>query len=164
MDHLISEHTTNVEVEKSQDTMKTDSQSAGGKDQVILYEQIGSDIVSREIGTIQPVPLECASGTGSPMHIQINVPLKSPNLVMHEIITHKELPMEIQTVQDHREQVQDEVDDESTVGNFKAIAREGDLSPRVSTRNGKKGKKQTQSKEQLPPTRILPKRVTSSTR
>lgn len=161
---LPRDHTTIVEAEKSQDTMRTDSQSTGGKAQMILYDQMGSGIVPRELGTIQQVPIACASATGPQMQIQINVPLKSLNRLMHEIITHKELPMEIHNVGDPIEQLQDKGNDESTAGNFKVIARKGDLSPRISGRNGMKGKKQAPPMDQHPPIRILPKRAASTTR
>ncbi|XP_075084929.1 uncharacterized protein LOC142168166 [Nicotiana tabacum] len=44
-----------------------------------------------------------------------------------------------------KQHMEDEADEESTVGNFKDVVREGGLSPRLTTRNGKKGKKQIQA-------------------
>lgn len=78
---------------------------------------------------------------------------------MHEIITHNQLPMELQNALDNKKQLEDEADNESTARNFKIVVREGDLSPRLYAKQGKKGNKQNQLKEQLPPTRILPKRA-----
>lgn len=50
----------------------------------------------KEIGKHETLPMACASGTGSPMQIQINVTLKSPNQILHDIITHNEMPVDIQ--------------------------------------------------------------------
>lgn len=105
--------------------------------------------------------MACASGTGSPMQIQINVPLRTPNQVLHDIITHKELPDDIQNnLIDQQLQYKGEEDDESTVENFKAVSREGDLSPKSAGKSGRKGKK-NQPKEPSQPTRILPRRAAS---
>ncbi|OIS96968.1 hypothetical protein A4A49_18465 [Nicotiana attenuata] len=60
------------------------------------YNSAEQDITTREIGELEAVPMACASGTGSPMQIQINVPLRTPNQILHDIITHKELPDDIQ--------------------------------------------------------------------
>ncbi|OIT30604.1 hypothetical protein A4A49_41462 [Nicotiana attenuata] len=129
------------------------------------HDNIEQAIVPRDSDAIETVPIACASGTGSPMQIQINVPFKSPNQILHGIITHKELPVDIENaLVDQQQQYKDKGDDESIAGNFKAVAREGDLSIRVSGKSGKKGKKQTQAKEPQPPTRILPKKAASTTR
>lgn len=121
-------------------------------------------IVQREPPTITTNPIACASSTGSPMQIQLNVPLISPNQILHDLITHKELPLEIHTTLVDKQQLEDEGEDEITAGNFKVVSREEDLPPIISYRHGKKGNKQTHVKEPLPPTRILPKRETSTTR
>ncbi|OIT08020.1 hypothetical protein A4A49_03627 [Nicotiana attenuata] len=60
------------------------------------YEPVEQAIVTRELGELESMPVACASGTGSLMQIQVNVPLKMPNQVLHDIITHKELPDDIQ--------------------------------------------------------------------
>lgn len=73
---------------------------------------------------------------------------------MHDIIAHKELPLEIHEALGTNEQLEDEGADESTIVNFKSVAREGDLSPRTVGKHGKKGKKKTHHKEQQPPTII----------
>lgn len=106
-----------------------------------LQEPDGQDIVPRELGEIETLPMACASGIGSPMQIQVNVPLKSPNQILHDIITHKELLVDIQNALIDQQQYEEEGDDESTAGNFKPVAREGDLSPRENAKSGKKGKK-----------------------
>ncbi|OIT02225.1 hypothetical protein A4A49_13166, partial [Nicotiana attenuata] len=121
-------------------------------------------IVPREIGDIEILPMACTSGDGSPMQIQINVPLKSPYKILHDIITHKKLLVDIQNGMMDKQQHEEGGDDKTTTGNFKAVAREGDLAPRANPRSRKKGKKQTQAKEPLPPTRFLSKRATSTTR
>lgn len=72
--------------------------------------------------------------------------------------------MEIHNALENKELLQDDGDDESTAGNFKVVARERYLSPRITEKHGNKGKKQTENKEQQPPTRILPKRAASTTR
>ncbi|OIS96088.1 hypothetical protein A4A49_10501 [Nicotiana attenuata] len=60
------------------------------------YEPAEQAIASKEIGELETLPVAYTSGTGSPMQIQINVPLRSPNQVLHDIITHKELTDHIQ--------------------------------------------------------------------
>lgn len=60
-------------------------------------------------------------------------------------------------------QFEDKGIDKSTIGNFKDVAREADLSPRFNEKSGKKGKKQAQNRETLQPKRIFPKRATSTT-
>lgn len=122
------------------------------------YEPGEQAIGPREIGDLESMLVACASGTGSPMQIQVNVPLKTPNQVLHDIITHKELPDDIQNaLVDQQLQFEDEGDDESTAENFKAVTREGDLYPKSVARSGKKGNK-AQPKEPQQPTRILPRR------
>ncbi|OIT32770.1 hypothetical protein A4A49_08114 [Nicotiana attenuata] len=116
-------------------------------------------IVARDSGELESLPVACASGTGSPIQIQLNMPLRTPNQVLHDIITHKELPDDIQqTLIEQQLQFEGEEDDESTAENFKAIAKERDLSPKSAARSGKKGKK-NQPKELQAPTRILPRRA-----
>ncbi|OIT28420.1 hypothetical protein A4A49_19817 [Nicotiana attenuata] len=128
-------------------------------------EPVEQAIVPREPGEIETLSMACASRTGSPMQIQVNVPLKSPNQILRDIITHKELPVDIQNaLVDQQQQFKEEGDDESTAGNFKAVAREGDISPKAAARSAKKGNKQTQSKGPQQPTRIFPKREASITR
>lgn len=129
-----------------------------------MQEQVEQAIIHRSSDAIELVPMACASGTGLPMQIQINVPLKSPNKVLHDIITRNGLPMDIHNALVEQQQFEDEGDDEFTARNFKVVAREGDLSPRTSANSGKKGKKQAQNKEHLQPTRIFPKRAASMTK
>ncbi|OIT37141.1 hypothetical protein A4A49_01016 [Nicotiana attenuata] len=134
------------------------------KDSFMEHEHLEKAIVPKKSDAIATVPMACASGTGFPTPIQINLTLKSPNQVLHDIITYKVLPEDIYNALVDQQQLEDEGDDEFTVGNFKAVARKRDLSPRISARSGKKGKKQTQAKELLPPTRIFPKRAASTLR
>lgn len=120
-------------------------------------------IVPKASGAIEALPVACALGTGQPMQLQINVPLKSPNQILHDIITHNVAPVDLRNVEVEQGGIEEE-GDESTAGNFKAIARDADLSPRIAGRSGKKGKKQGQVKELPQPTRIMPKRAVSVTK
>ncbi|OIT31774.1 hypothetical protein A4A49_24246 [Nicotiana attenuata] len=105
-------------------------------------EPVEHAIVTREPGELETLPMECASQTGSPMQIQDNVPLKSPNQILHDIITHKELQIDMQdALVDQQHQFEEEGDDESNAGNFKADAREGDTSAKAAARSAKKRKK-----------------------
>ncbi|OIT18773.1 hypothetical protein A4A49_55617, partial [Nicotiana attenuata] len=122
------------------------------------YEQTKHALVTNEIAAL---PMVSSSGTGSPLQIKVNIPLKSPNQMLHDIITHQELPIEIQTAVDQQNQLEEEGDDESTAENFKDVMREGDVSPTAVTKSGRKGKK-NQPKEPVQPTRILPKRAASN--
>ncbi|OIT05236.1 hypothetical protein A4A49_01709 [Nicotiana attenuata] len=71
------------------------------------YEPTEQAIVAREFGDLESLPVACASRTGSPMQIQFNVPLRTPNQVLHDIITHKELPDDIQhTLMDQQLQLE----------------------------------------------------------
>ncbi|OIT26889.1 hypothetical protein A4A49_24526 [Nicotiana attenuata] len=56
-------------------------------------------------------------------------------------------------------QFENEGDNES-IGNFKDVDKEADLSPRVNGKSGKKGKKKAQNEEAPQPTRIFPRRST----
>ncbi|OIT00548.1 hypothetical protein A4A49_05511 [Nicotiana attenuata] len=123
------------------------------------YDPGAQAIVSKES---EVLPMACSSGTGSPLQIKVNVPLKSPNQVLHDLSTHQELPLEIQnSLVEQQKEFEEEGDDESTAENFKGVMREGDVSPTAANRSGKKGKK-NQSKEPLQPTRILPRRAAST--
>ncbi|OIT33577.1 hypothetical protein A4A49_09466 [Nicotiana attenuata] len=150
-----------LSIEKANGTEKlgdmiTDSQQLGAA--LTPYEPGEQAIVERES---EALPMACSSGTDSPLQIKINVPLKSPNQVLHDIITHQELPLDIHnSLVEQQNQFEEEGDDESTAENLKGVMREGDVSPTAAVRSGKKGKK-NQSKELLQPTRILPKRATS---
>lgn len=93
------------------------------------------------------------------MKIHLNVPLQSPNQIRHDIITHNMVPIDIQNIILEKEQLEEEGDEESTSGNLKAIAREGDLSPTLGNKSGRKGKKQGLIKEIQLPKRVLPKRA-----
>ncbi|OIT20724.1 hypothetical protein A4A49_41873 [Nicotiana attenuata] len=122
------------------------------------YEPGEHAIVARES---EALPMAWLSGNGSPLQIKVNVPLKSPNQVLHDIITHQELPLDIQNaLLEQQNQFEEEGDDESTAENFKDVMREGDVSPTAATRSRRKGKK-NQPKEPLQPTRILPRRAVS---
>lgn len=135
------EQASNHDVEPYQDTFRSESQSVIVKCSLMVYEHLGSAVVHRESSAIEILPMACASSTASPMQIQINVPLKSSNQIMHDIITHKELPLQIHEALDNKEQLEDKGHDETTSGIFKAIAMEEDLSPWVIAKHGKKGKK-----------------------
>ncbi|OIT18775.1 hypothetical protein A4A49_55618, partial [Nicotiana attenuata] len=102
------------------------------------YEQTKHALVTNEIAAL---PMVSSSGTGSPLQIKVNIPLKSPNQMLHDIITHQELPIEIQTAVDQQNQLEEEGDDESTAENFKDVMREGDVSPTAVTKSGRKGRK-----------------------
>ncbi|OIT22801.1 hypothetical protein A4A49_31374 [Nicotiana attenuata] len=132
--------------------------------QVIPHERIEHAIVPKVSGAIQAVPIAYALGAWQPMQIQINVPLMSPNQILPDIITHNVVPMDIQNTVLEQGQLEDEGEDESAAGNFKAVAREADLSPRVGDKSSKKEKKQGQYKEVHRPKRILPKRAVSQTK
>ncbi|OIS98754.1 hypothetical protein A4A49_18837 [Nicotiana attenuata] len=47
-------------------------------------------------GESEALPIACSSGIRSPLPIKVNVPLKSPNQVLHDLITHQGLPLDIQ--------------------------------------------------------------------
>lgn len=91
--------------------------------------------------------MDCASETWQPMQLQINVPLKIPNQIFHDVITHNVTHVDIQNALVEQKKFEKEGDGKLTDGNFKAVAREGDLSPGATIKNSKKGKKQTQDKE-----------------
>ncbi|OIT30573.1 hypothetical protein A4A49_12600 [Nicotiana attenuata] len=139
-----------------------DGQTKGQLEQAIIPRTSG-DLEAHVAGTIETSPMACASGTGQPMQIQLNIPIKSPIQVLHDLVTHNVTPMEIQAVGD-QEQFEEESDDESTAGNFKAIARDVDLSPRAGDKGGKKTRKQGENKENPQPKIILPKRAASQTK
>lgn len=88
------------------------------------------------------MPMACASGTGHPLQIHLNIPLKNPIQVLHEIVTHYITPLDIQNEMIDRMQVEEEGNNESIACNIKEIAMKPDLSPRAQARCGKKGKKQ----------------------
>ncbi|OIT29802.1 hypothetical protein A4A49_28928 [Nicotiana attenuata] len=131
-------------------------QSLGTGDQSALVmketngEQPQHAIVPHVSGTSEQSPMACASRTGKQMHIQLNIPLKSPIQVLHDLVTHNVTPLEIQAVGD-REQSEKEGDVESIAGNFKAAARDADLSPRAGDKSGKKTGKQGHNKENPQP-------------
>ncbi|OIT25173.1 hypothetical protein A4A49_32340 [Nicotiana attenuata] len=104
-------------------------------------------IVPKASGAIKALPMACALRTRQPMQLQINVPLKSPNQLLHEIITHNVAPMDLQNVEVEQGKIKEEGEDESIAGNFKVVARDAGLSPRVTGRSGKQGKKKGQFKE-----------------
>lgn len=52
------------------------------------HDQIEQAIFPKNNGSIEAMPMSCASGIGQLMHIQINVILKSPNHIPHDFITH----------------------------------------------------------------------------
>lgn len=39
-------------------------------------------------GESEALPMACSSGTGSPLQIKVNMPLKSPNQILHDLITY----------------------------------------------------------------------------
>ncbi|OIS97070.1 hypothetical protein A4A49_00208 [Nicotiana attenuata] len=73
-------------------------------------------------------------GTGQTMQLQLNVPLKTPLQTMHDSVTHNVTPLEIQKALINQQQFEEEGDNESTLGNFKQVAREADLLPRASAK------------------------------
>lgn len=103
----------------------------------------------------------CDYGTGQPLNIKLNIPLKSPMQVLHDLVTHNVTPVENQHAIGDNEKSEEADDDELTAGNFKAVARMADLSPRAGDNSGKKGRKQGQNKEVHQPKRILPRKAAS---
>lgn len=83
---------------------------------------------------------------------------------MHDIITHNVVLMDIQNITLGKEQLDEEGEEESTSGNFKAVAREGDLSPILENKSCKKGKNQGLIKEIQLAKIVLLKRVVSQPR
>lgn len=59
------------------------------------FEPGAQAIMSKDAGESEALPMSCSSGTGSPLQIKVNVPLKSPNQVLHDVITHEKLPLDI---------------------------------------------------------------------
>jgi len=108
-----------------------------------MNEQYGIEkaIILKNSGDIEVMPVVCASGTGEPMQIQINIPLQSPNHILHDIITHNVIPIYLQNTMAEQTQFEEEGDDESTAGNFNDVAKEVGLSPRVNEKSGRKSKK-----------------------
>lgn len=131
--------------------------------EVTAKDHMGKELVPKTTGGMKPLPMACALGTGQPLQIQLNVPLKNPFHVLHDIVTHNVTPLGMQNVMVDQMQLEEEGDDESSACNFKAIAKKVDLSPRAQARSGKKGKKQ-QKKQALQPIRILPKSAVSQTK
>ncbi|OIT26539.1 hypothetical protein A4A49_24368 [Nicotiana attenuata] len=58
-----------------------DMEKISNAQQVALtpYESAEQAIVARDQGELDSLPVACASGTGSPMQIQVNMPLRTPN-------------------------------------------------------------------------------------
>lgn len=101
--------------------MLKDSLAAGEHNYMVMNEtndnavdQLPHAIVPQEVGSIEPSPTACASGTGQPMQIQLNIPLKFPIQVLHDIVTHNVTPVEIQQTMVEHKQFEEEDDDEST--------------------------------------------------
>lgn len=46
-------------------------------------------------GDSDVLPMACSFGTGSPLQIKVDLPLKFPNQVLNDLITHQELPLDI---------------------------------------------------------------------
>ncbi|OIS97740.1 hypothetical protein A4A49_15394 [Nicotiana attenuata] len=111
-----------------------------------IYELQFKAIIPKASGAIEALLVACASGTEQPMQLQINVPLKSSNQILPKIITHNVAPVDLQNVVVEQGEIEEEGEDESIEGNFKAVARDADLFHRVAGRSGKKGKKQGQVK------------------
>ncbi|OIT37766.1 hypothetical protein A4A49_58845, partial [Nicotiana attenuata] len=116
-------------------------------------------IVPRESGDLEEVPME--SGTDKIMQLHLNVPLRTPLQHLHNLVTHNVVPIDEEIL--GQITMEDEGDDESTVENFKQVAREGDLSTTASAKGGKKTKK-NHNKESAQPTRIMPRRAASLTK
>lgn len=128
---------------------------------MMAHDQIEQAIVPRESGTIETMPRAC-SGTDQIMQLYLNVPMKSPLQTLHDIVTHNVAPVDGAFLD--QQQMGEEGDDESIVGTFKQMAREADLSPKTNAKGGKKSKKQTQNKELLQPSRIMPRKAASRTK
>lgn len=126
---------------------------------MMSHDEIDHELLPKDPGAIEP--MACVSAIDQIMQLQLNVPLKSPLKTLHDLVTHNMELVDIALIEQH--QLEEERDGESTAGNFREVTREGDLSPRTSARGGKKAKKQTQNKELVQPTRILPRRAASQT-
>lgn len=72
------EQVSNADAETDHQILRSSSQNVDGKDPTIVYDQVGSAIIPRESTTIDTLLMAIASATGSPVHIQINIPLQSP--------------------------------------------------------------------------------------
>lgn len=86
-------HGTDVDNEISTNSMRSQTVVRQETNKPIDHMRLA--IVNLDSEATATVPIVCASTTGSPMHIQLNIPLISPNEVLHDIITHNELPMEV---------------------------------------------------------------------
>lgn len=95
-------------------------------------------MVPHQPNVVEINPLASASGIGLPLHLQLNMPLKSPLQALHELLTHNAIPLEIQQATTDLVNYGEEEDDESTIENFKSVAREAYLSPIVGDKSGKK--------------------------
>ncbi|OIT28637.1 hypothetical protein A4A49_27574 [Nicotiana attenuata] len=92
---MMQDAVSSMEQNKMNDQLE--GQTKGQFEQAIVPRTSGAvEAIPRDPGEIETLPITCASGSGSPMQIQLNVPLKSSNKILHDIITHKELPVEIQ--------------------------------------------------------------------
>ncbi|XP_070041414.1 uncharacterized protein [Nicotiana tomentosiformis] len=77
---------------------------------------MGQELVPKAAGGMESLPMTCASRIGQPLQIQLNVPLKNPIHVLHGIVTHNVSPLDMHNVMLDQMQLEEEVDDESTVG------------------------------------------------
>lgn len=82
---------------------------------MMAHDQIEQAIVPRESGTIETMPRAC-SGTDQIMQLYLNVP-KSQLQNLHDIVIHNVAPVDKSFLD--KQQMIEEGDDESTVGNFK---------------------------------------------
>ncbi|XP_019228674.1 PREDICTED: uncharacterized protein LOC109209791 [Nicotiana attenuata] len=102
------------------------------KENELSNEQLEQAIVPRESGDLEEVPME--SGTDKIMQLHLNVPLRTPLQHLHDLVTHNVVPIDEEILGQNT--MEDEGDDESTVENFKQVAREGDQSPTASAKGG----------------------------
>ncbi|OIT03738.1 hypothetical protein A4A49_27256 [Nicotiana attenuata] len=76
--------------------MLHNSLGAGEQNTMEMKETNGEQhqhvIIPQAAYTIDPSPRACAFGTGQPMQLQLNVPLKTPIQVLHDLVTQNVTP------------------------------------------------------------------------
>lgn len=65
------------------------------EDTMVSQDQVEHAIIPKNTGTIKAISMACAPGTGQLMQLQVNVPLKTPNQILHDIVIHNVTPVEV---------------------------------------------------------------------
>ncbi|OIT24584.1 hypothetical protein A4A49_29779 [Nicotiana attenuata] len=88
----------NVSTKVMQENMRVMEKNSEALSKATMNDTHGIEhaIVLKNTGVIEALPMACASGTGEPTQIQINIPLQSPNQILHDIIIHNVIPVDIQ--------------------------------------------------------------------